>query len=286
MQQTAACVSLVPMSSTLERSVLITNLSRKATQQNLIDFFTFCGGIESLVIEEGTPFNTAIVVFDSVSAAKTASVVSSALIVDAPIRVQLRTSAAAGGSSSPSDTSRDVPPPSGSYEGGEPAAAAVKPGFLARSIGTAYCAWKTLDFTYGVSEKAKATATSVKTSIVSFDQENHISATIKDKLDAVDTKFAISSNLKKASQSAESKINEVATQAKETAPIQAATSKVKSGVGKLTTAIGMFLLSLVARALLTPHCRSSESGNGGFHPRKGGVGHRVGPSSHPRAAGA
>ena len=237
------------MTSTLERSVLITNLSRKATQQNLIDFFTFCGGIESLVIEEGTPFNTAIVVFDSVSAAKTASVVSSALIVDSPIRVQLRTAAAAGSSSSPSDTSRDVPPPNGSYEGGEAAAPEVKPGFLARSIGGAYCAWKTLDFTYGVSEKAKATATSVKTSIITFDQENHISATIKDKLDAVDTKFSISSNLKKAGKSAESKINEVAsplvTQAKETAPIQAATSSVKSGVGKLTTAIGAFLSCFV-----------------------------------------
>jgi RNA recognition motif-containing protein len=51
----------VLMASTLERSVIITNLSRKATQQHLIDFFTFCGGIESLVIEEGSPFNTAIV---------------------------------------------------------------------------------------------------------------------------------------------------------------------------------------------------------------------------------
>ena len=236
------------MTSTLERSVLITNLSRKATQQNLIDFFTFCGGIESLVIEEGTPFNTAIVVFDSVSAAKTASVVSSALIVDSPIRVQLRTAAAAGSSSSPSDTSRDVPPPNYSYEGDEAALLnpEVKPGFLARSIGGAYCAWKTLDFTYGVSEKAKATATSVKTSIITFDQENHISATIKDKLDAVDTKFSISSNLKKAGKSAESKINEVASQAKETAPIQAATSSVKSGVGKLTTAIGAFLSCIVA----------------------------------------
>jgi hypothetical protein len=135
------------MSSTMERSVLITNLSRKATQQNLIDFFTFCGGIESLVIEEGTPFNSAIVVFDSVSAAKTASVVSSALIVDAPIRVQLRSSAAAK-SPKPNDvSSRDVAPPPESAE--TPLLAdQVKPGFLARSIGTAYCAWKTLDFTY------------------------------------------------------------------------------------------------------------------------------------------
>ena len=99
------------MTSTMERSVLITNLSRKATQQNLIDFFTFCGGIESLVIEEGTPFNSAIVVFDSVSAAKTASVVSSALIVDAPIRVQLRTSAASNAPKPDAASARDVPPP-------------------------------------------------------------------------------------------------------------------------------------------------------------------------------
>ena len=138
------------MTSTMERSVLITNLSRKATQQNLIDFFTFCGGIESLVIEEGTPFNSAIVVFDSVSAAKTASVVSSALIVDAPIRVQLRTSAASNAPKPDAASARDVPPPYETDESGERGAAQVKPGFLARSIGTAYCAWKTLDFTYVV----------------------------------------------------------------------------------------------------------------------------------------
>ena len=167
------------MSSTLERSVLITNLSRKATQQNLVDFFTFCGGIESLVIEEGSPFNSAIVVFDSVSAAKTASVVSSALIVDAPIRVQLRSAAVSSGSNSSAPSSRDVPPPAENYQSSESEGSQVKPGFLARSIGTAYCAWKTLDFTYGVSSKAKAAATSVKTSIDKFDQENHISATIK-----------------------------------------------------------------------------------------------------------
>lgn len=159
--------------------MLITNLSRKATQQNLVDFFTFCGGIESLVIEEGTPFNSAIVVFDSVSAAKTASVVSSALIVDAPIRVQLRSAAVSSVSNSAFSSSRDVPPPAENYQSSESEGAQVKPGFLARSIGTAYCAWKTLDFTYGVSSKAKAAATSVKTSIDKFDQENHISATIK-----------------------------------------------------------------------------------------------------------
>jgi hypothetical protein len=228
------------MSSTLERSVLITNLSRKATQQNLIDFFTFCGGIESLVIEEGSPFNSAIVVFDSVSAAKTASVVSSALIVDAPIRVQLRSAAAASVSNSPSSTSRDVPPPAENYQGNEAQGAQVKPGFLARSLGTAYCAWKTLDFTYGVSVKAKAAATSVKTSIVNFDQENHISATIKDKVDAVDTKFGISQKSQNAARTVVSKIDEVGAKAKETASVQAATSTVKEGVGKLSTVIGLF----------------------------------------------
>ena len=116
----------------------------------------------------------------------------------------------------------------------------MKPGFLARSLGTAYCAWKTLDFTYGVSVKAKAAATSVKTSIVNFDQENHISATIKDKVDAVDTKFGISQKSQNAARTVVSKIDEVGAKAKETAPVQAATSTVKEGVGKLSTVIGLF----------------------------------------------
>jgi RNA recognition motif-containing protein len=227
----------VLMASTLERSVIITNLSRKATQQHLIDFFTFCGGIESLVIEEGSPFNTAIVVFDSVSAAKTASVVSSALIVDAPIRVQLRSaSKAVIGDSS------DVPAASKTYSAAEPSVSEVKPGFLARSIGAAYCAWKTLDFKYGVSEKAKSTASSVKSKFDSFDQENHITATIKDKLDAVDSKFGISAKSQNAARIVDSKLNEV----KETAPIQSATSTVKQGVQQLTSVIGV-----LARLLIT-----------------------------------
>jgi hypothetical protein len=226
------------MSSTLERSVLITNLSRKATQQNLIDFFTFCGGIESLVIEEGTPFNSAIVVFDSISAAKTASVVSSALIVDAPIRVQLRSAAAVNSANSPSNSARELPPPAETYQGNDSQHLLVKPGFLARSIGTAYCAWKTLDFTYGVSSKAKAAATSVKTTITKFDQENHISASIKDKVDAVDSKFGISEKTQNAARTVASKFDEVGSKAREKAPIQAATTTVKEGVDKLSIAIG------------------------------------------------
>jgi RNA recognition motif-containing protein len=251
------------MSSTLERSVLITNLSRKATQQNLVDFFTFCGGIESLVIEEGTPFNSAIVVFDSVSAAKTASVVSSALIVDAPIRVQLRSAAIANSSNSPSNTARDVPPPADSYEGNDSLSQPllVKPGFLARSIGTAYCAWKTLDFTYGVSSKAKAAATSVKTTITNFDQENHISATIKDKVDAVDSKYGISEKSQNAARTVASKIDEVGSKAREKAPIQAATTTVKEGVEKLSSVIGTYHPFRCSSPNLTFVCRPSESRN-------------------------
>jgi hypothetical protein len=273
------------MSSTLERSVLITNLSRKATQQNLIDFFTFCGGIESLVIEEGSPFNSAIVVFDSVSAAKTASVVSSALIVDAPIRVQLRSAAPARVSNSPSSTARDVSPPgfspSENHQGNEAEVAQVKPGFLARSIGTAYCAWKTLDFTYGVSVKAKAAATSVKTSIVNFDQENHISATIKDKVDAVDTKFGISQKSQNAARTVVSKIDEVGAKAKETAPVQAATSTVKEGVGKLSTVIGLFCSAKPHFMIVFTVCyRSSESRNEGLYPHKSRNRHRPRAGAH------
>lgn len=90
-----------------------------------------------------------------------------------------------------------------------------------------------------LSTKAKAAATSVKTSIKNFDQENHISATIKDKVDAVDSKFGISEKTQNAARTVASKIDEVGSKAREKAPIQAATTTVKEGVDKLSIAIGM-----------------------------------------------
>ena len=73
---------------------------------------------------------------------------------------------------------------------------------------------------YGVSTKAKAAANSVKTSIVTFDQENRISATIKDKADIVDAKFGITEKSQNATRSVVSKFDEMGAKAKETAPVQ------------------------------------------------------------------
>ncbi|KAL6075905.1 Actin cytoskeleton protein [Balamuthia mandrillaris] len=75
-------------STTSQKAVLVQNISPNATEKTVTDFFSFCGKITSLkltVDEEGTKH--ALVVFESEAAAKTALLLSNALIVDRPITV-------------------------------------------------------------------------------------------------------------------------------------------------------------------------------------------------------
>jgi hypothetical protein len=70
------------------RAVFVTNISPNATEKTVSDFFSFCGRITRLTLRsviEGSL--EAIVVFESESAAKTALLLTNALIVDRPITV-------------------------------------------------------------------------------------------------------------------------------------------------------------------------------------------------------
>jgi len=78
------------MESVVEGSaVLVTNISASATEKTVSDFFSFCGKITKLFLEkaEGSDSLSALVQFETESAAKTALLLSNALIVDRPITV-------------------------------------------------------------------------------------------------------------------------------------------------------------------------------------------------------
>jgi len=70
------------------RAVFVTNISPNATEKTVSDFFSFCGRITRLSlrsVEGGS--QEAVVVFETDSAAKTALLLTNALIVDRPITV-------------------------------------------------------------------------------------------------------------------------------------------------------------------------------------------------------
>jgi len=70
------------------RAVFVTNISPNATEKTVSDFFSFCGRITRLTLRSSTEGSQeAIVVFESDSAAKTALLLTNALIVDRPITV-------------------------------------------------------------------------------------------------------------------------------------------------------------------------------------------------------
>jgi len=74
---------------TLEHAVQVSNISPNANEKTVADFFSFCGKITSLYLnkDEGQETSTAVVQFESESAAKTALLLTNALIVDRPITV-------------------------------------------------------------------------------------------------------------------------------------------------------------------------------------------------------
>ncbi|PRP86633.1 hypothetical protein PROFUN_05112 [Planoprotostelium fungivorum] len=75
------------MTTNTEHSVQVSNISPSATEKTIADFFSFCGKISKLYLNKDQ--HTAVVQFDSESAAKTALLLTNALIIDRPIVVAL-----------------------------------------------------------------------------------------------------------------------------------------------------------------------------------------------------
>jgi len=71
------------------RAVSVTNISPNANEKTVSDFFSFCGKITKLYLkkDEGTDTSSAVVQFETDSAAKTALLLTNALIIDRPITV-------------------------------------------------------------------------------------------------------------------------------------------------------------------------------------------------------
>jgi len=71
------------------KAVVVANISPNANEKTVSDFFSFCGKINKLFLTktEGSDTNTAVIQFETDSAAKTALLLTNALIIDRPITV-------------------------------------------------------------------------------------------------------------------------------------------------------------------------------------------------------
>lgn len=81
-----------------QRAVFVSNISPVATEKTVSDFFSFCGRITRLSLNRAPSGDVqeAVVFFETDSAAKTALLLTNALIVDRPINVVPHSPAAEG----------------------------------------------------------------------------------------------------------------------------------------------------------------------------------------------
>jgi hypothetical protein len=169
-------------------TIFASNVSLKATESSLREFFGICGEIKSISLQKTTEgekqFQTAIIVFESDEAAKTALFLNDTFIIDSAIKVSPYTG----------DLSSDKPQSDQSSESNAQSNAqqpAQDPGMLVNLLASAYMlgakAWQ---------------------SVVEFDSKNKISSTIQEKAVAVDTQYKLSEK----SSNATKKFTEVANE--------------------------------------------------------------------------
>jgi len=78
-----------PINSTGITAVYVSNISEAASAKTISDFFSFCGRITDLKLSTEPGPKQAIVTFGTESAAKTALLLTNAMIIDRPISVTL-----------------------------------------------------------------------------------------------------------------------------------------------------------------------------------------------------
>jgi len=242
-------ITLAPQSDdTINRTVLVTNISPQATNKTVSDFFAFCGTISSLTMRiqphSEEKVQEAIIEFSQEAATKTALLLTNALIIDRPINVARYTG------EFPKNEEEQKAQNVRQYKDSEienkphevPAGQRSQTSVIASLIAAGYQlaagtldSAKAYDEKYSVTGSIKASAdtvvNAVKAKTSEIDAQYKISETTSawykaasDKVAEVDTKYGVSASATAMAQSADKIIKDVS----ESAPVQATSQALQT----------------------------------------------------------
>eukprot|EP00026_Physarum_polycephalum_P011944 Phypoly_transcript_12195.p1 GENE.Phypoly_transcript_12195~~Phypoly_transcript_12195.p1 ORF type:complete len:307 (-),score=67.13 Phypoly_transcript_12195:19-939(-) len=227
------------------KAVFVSNISPNATEKTVSDFFSFCGRITKLTLRKDTSNDgaqEAVVIFETDSAAKTALLLTNALIVDRPITVVSHT---------PSPTDADPQQQSQNTESTEnitnrtftaPDHERSKTSVVASMLAAGYILGENtvsqardFDEKHMISLQIKVGAEQVKAKANELDKALHISETANviatvtmEKAKEVDEKLGLSTKANQAAEVVKQQASAIATKAQEN-------EMVAKGVGILST---------------------------------------------------
>lgn len=213
------------------KTVLVTNVSPNATEKTVSDFFSFCGKITKLYLkqDEGRPTKTAVVQFETESAAKTALLLSNALIVDLPISVVPYSQAAAEAAPTVTSTAPAAADNITTRDFGVPDDQRTKTSVVVSLLAAGYVVGedtvakaREFDEKHSILLQAKIGYETVKAKALEVDQKLHISEkvaaaaqVVEDKAKQVDEKYQVSAKAHQAAAVVKDKANETFDKLKE-----------------------------------------------------------------------
>eukprot|EP01117_Protostelium_nocturnum_P005193 TRINITY_DN188_c0_g1_i1.p1 TRINITY_DN188_c0_g1~~TRINITY_DN188_c0_g1_i1.p1 ORF type:complete len:275 (-),score=118.50 TRINITY_DN188_c0_g1_i1:76-900(-) len=224
------------------QTVQVSNISPSATEKTIADFFSFCGKISNLYLNKEN--NSAVVQFESESAAKTALLLTNALIIDRPIQVSLLASSEPSSTPSSSSTfGTQVDPdqiPERNF--GVPDEQRSKTSVVASLLSAGYVLAdgaldkaKEFDEKFNIANTAKAVADQIKTKAQEIDQQFLISekasavkAIATEKVNQVDEKFQVSQKAQQAMDAVKKSAQDVANKVQENPAAQSAYAQVQA----------------------------------------------------------
>jgi len=234
-------------------AVQVTNISPNANEKTVSDFFSFCGKISKLYFdkESGKDTNRAVVLFETESAAKTALLLTNALIVDRPIAVEpypprdVSQTVTSPGTPVPQEniTHRDF----GDAKDEERTKTSVIASILASGYVLAQDALtkaKQVDDEHNISLQLKVGVETLKVKAHEIDQTYHITEkatalkqTATEKAKKLDEDYKISEKATQAANTVKVNAMQAATKAQENQTIKSGVESMKQGWAAVTQSV-------------------------------------------------
>jgi len=241
------------------KSVSVSNISPSADEKTVSDFFSFCGKITKLYLkrdEAPAETSSAIVQFETESAAKTALLLTNALIIDRPITVlpysQTTSDSYSASSNQPQSTLTPVPEAKiTTREFNVPDEQRTKTSVIASLLAAGYVLTndafdkaKEVDEKHMISLQAKIALEQVKVKAHEIDKQLGLSekaATLQnlasEKVKQIDEQLHISEKAKEAANTVKTTATNVAKQVSENPTISKGVTTVKDTATNIKTSV-------------------------------------------------
>jgi len=177
--------------------VQVSNIAADATEDKVREFFLFCGKINQFEMKKDATTQSALIMFDKESAAKTATMLSNAVIADTQIQVRYYFDSVSQSAETDEAAAADsLTAASGSQEA-KPKTGVVSEIIKAGHSLSTIIVTRAMEFDakYGVSAHLQPYYEQALAHLNTFEEKYHIKRTITDKATELDQKYGIRENV-------------------------------------------------------------------------------------------